>query len=127
MTTTVVCVALLGLLVIGLGFNVSITRGKSQNTGGQPTSPEDPLFKAIRAHGNAVEYAPMLAILMVVLGSQGASGWILWVMGAATLSRYLHAVGMLMSETLEKPQPLRVIGAMGTYLAGIALCIALLL
>ncbi|MCH2173844.1 MAPEG family protein [Myxococcota bacterium] len=127
MTTAVACVALLGLLVIGLGFNVSIARGKAQNTGGQPNRPDDPLFKAVRAHGNAVEYAPMLAILMFVLGSQGPAGWLLWVMVAATLSRYLHAVGMLMSGTLEKPQPLRVIGAMGTYLTGVVLSVALLI
>ncbi|MBW2290166.1 MAG: hypothetical protein JRG90_20420 [Deltaproteobacteria bacterium] len=47
-------------------------------------------------------------------------------MGIATASRYLIAIGLILSPTLEKPHPLRFVGALGTYLAGFGLCAALL-
>jgi len=50
-----------------------------------------------------------------------------WTFAAATLSRYLHAAGMVLSSSLDRPQPLRFVGALGTYVAGLALVVALLL
>jgi hypothetical protein len=40
---------------------------------------------------------------------------------AALVSRLLHAVGMLTSRTLAEHGPLRDVGAIGTYVTGIAL------
>ncbi len=45
-------------------------------------------------------------------------------MGIVTACRYSIAIGILMNPTLDKPQPLRFIGALGTYLGGIALVVA---
>jgi uncharacterized protein len=81
----------------------------------------------VRAHGNATEYAPMLAILMLAIAGRGATPWMVWTFVAATLSRYLHAAGMVLSSSLDRPQPLRFVGALGTYVAGLALVVALLL
>ena len=126
MITSLVCIALLGLLVFGLGFAVSLTRGRTNTAAGSSGDPTDFLHKLVRAHGNTAEYAAMLAILIFLVGSRSPATWALWCMGMATASRYLIAVGLVLSPTLERPHPLRFLGALGTYLAGFALCVALL-
>ena len=68
MKTAVTCSALMGLLLFALGLYVSTKRGRTQQIGTTPQNPADPLFKAIRAHGNTAEYVPMLAVLMLYLG-----------------------------------------------------------
>jgi uncharacterized membrane protein YecN with MAPEG domain len=125
MAIALLCVALLGFLVFGLGFVVSMTRGKTKTAYGYTVDPADRLYKAIRAHGNTTEYAPMLAVLILTLGMVYPAPWVLWCMGLATLSRYLAVFGIAFSSTLAKPNPLRVIGAVGTYAAGVSLCLAL--
>jgi hypothetical protein len=127
MTTAIICTALLGLLLFGLGLGVSLTRGSTNTTFGYTPDPTDRLYKMIRAHGNTTEYAPMLAVLMLLIGSRNPSLWMLWVMGIATVSRYLLVAGILLSPTLEKPHPLRFAGALGTYLCGVVLCGAVFL
>jgi hypothetical protein len=127
MTTALVCIALLGLLVFGLGFAVSMIRGCTETLTGTSGDPADTLHKLTRAHGNTTEYAAILAILMYVLGSMSPATWVLWCMGTATASRYLIALGLILSPSMERPHPLRFIGALGTYLAGFGLCAAVLL
>src|SRR5712692_2712544 len=127
MTTAILCTVLLGLLLFGLGLGVSLTRGSTNATFGYTPDPTDRLYKMIRAHGNTSEYAPMLAVLMLLIGSRNPALWILWVMGIATLSPYLLAAGILLSPTLEKPHPLRFAGALGTYVCGVILCVAVFL
>src|SRR5262249_42468637 len=124
MTVAMICTALLGLLVFGLGLGVSTLRGSRNTNIGHDRDPADPLHKMVRAHGNAAEYAPMLAILMLAIAARGCTSWMVWTFVAATLFRYLHAAGMLLSPTLDRPQPLRFVGALGTYLAGLALVVA---
>ena len=68
MTLALTCIALLGLLVFGLGFAVSTVRGRSETLIGSPTDPADTLHKWVRAHGNATEYAPMLGLLILLTG-----------------------------------------------------------
>ena len=126
MTTAVVCTALLGLLVFGLGFAVSATRGATGVNIGYTSDPTDRLYKLVRAHGNATEYVPMMAVLIVLVGMHQPSAWMRWTFIAATVVRYCHAAGMILSPTLDKPYPLRFIGAVGTYIVGFALVIATL-
>ena len=127
MAIAIVCTALLGLLVFGLGIAVSLTRQSSNTAIGHGSDPTDALHKLCRAHGNAAEYAPMLAILILLVGARQPSAWMVWTFVAATLFRYLHAAGMIFPATLAAPNPLRFVGALGTYLAGIALVLAALL
>ena len=127
MATAVICTGLLGLLLFGLGLGVSLTRGSSNKNFGYNPDPTDRLYKMVRAHGNTTEYAPMLAVLILFLGSRDPATWVLWVIGIATISRYLIAVGLLVSPTLDKPHPLRFAGALGTYLTGIILSVVALL
>lgn len=127
MATATVCTALLGLLVFGLGFGVSMTRASTETVYGYDPDPTDRLYKMVRAHGNAAEYNPMLAILVLAIGARNPSAWMLGLIIAATASRYLHAIGMIISPTLNAPQPFRFVGAVGTYVCGLGLVVALLL
>ena len=122
MTTALVCIALLGLLVFVLGMFVSLNRGRTQKVIGFDPSPTDPLHKAVRAHGNSAEYAPMLAVLMAVLGALEPAAWLSWVMIAAVVSRYMIAGGLLRGS-LDSPNPVRALGALGTYVTGVLLCV----
>jgi uncharacterized membrane protein YecN with MAPEG domain len=127
MTTALICIALLGLLLFGLGFAVSGKRGNTKTLTGSSSDPTDALHKLTRAHGNTAEFAPMLAILIFALGSMSPAFWVLCCMGVATASRYLIVAGLILGSTMDDAHPLRFIGALGTYLSGFGLCIALLL
>ena len=128
MTTAIVCIALLGTLLFVLGWNVSRIRGSRGATGEQfPTSPDDALFVAVRAHGNASEYVPTLAVLILVVGSREPAVWMLVVAVIAVVSRYLHAIGILTTGDMSKEGVLRFAGAVGTILSGIALAVAAVL
>jgi uncharacterized membrane protein YecN with MAPEG domain len=123
-TLQIVCLALLGLLVFVLGANVTRHRAVRGSTGNQmPTDPADRMFIAQRAHGNATEYVPTLAVLILVCGTLSDGWWVDALAVAAVVSRYLHAFGLLTAKTMATHGPVRDIGAMGTYLTGIALAV----
>ena len=122
MTTAIVCIALLATLLFGLGANVSRLRGKAASQA--PAALDDPLFVAIRAHGNAAEYVPTLGLLILLVGSRDPATWMLVVFVVATAARYLHAIGVLAAGDMAKPVPLRMIGAILTYVAGLTLAAA---
>jgi uncharacterized membrane protein YecN with MAPEG domain len=124
MVIAVVCVALLGILLFGLGLLVSLRRGSEKKVSGFDADPANALNKAMRAHGNTTEYAPFLAVLFLYVGSSDPAGWVGWVIMATTLCRYLIVVGLLAGATMDKPHPLRFVGALGTYAGGVALSIA---
>ena len=126
MKTAVLCSGLLGLLVFGLGLAVSMVRGNSKTYYAYTVDPTDRLYKLVRAHGNAVEYAPMLAILILYLGVHAPTRTVLWLAVAATASRYLHALGMILSKSLDQTDPLRATGAVGTYISGLLLVFSVL-
>ena len=59
------------------------------------------LLRASRAHGNFVEYVPMILILMLLLEASGASAFLLNVLGTFALAgRIAHALGI--SQEPEK-------------------------
>ena len=123
-TLQIACVALLGALLFLLGANVTRHRAMRGQTGNQmPTDPADPMFIAIRAHGNAAEYVPTLCVLLLVCGTLSDGWWVDVLAVAAVVARYTHAVGVLTSRTMASHGPLRDIGAMGTYLTGLALAV----
>jgi hypothetical protein len=125
-TTAIICTVLLGVLVFGLGLAVSLTRGRTKTLFAYKAAPTDPLHKLVRAHGDATGYAPMLAVLALLVGSGEPATWALWAMGIGTASRYVHALGTLTCRSLDTINPLRFAGALGTYLCGLALCVAAL-
>jgi uncharacterized membrane protein YecN with MAPEG domain len=118
----IICIALLGILVFLLGANVTRHRSQRGGTGDQmPTDPADRLFIAQRAHGNAAEYVPTLIGLLIVCSTLTEGWWLDTLAVAALAARSVHAVGILASNTMATHGPLRDIGALGTYLTGIAL------
>ncbi len=127
MTTAIVCSAILGLLLFGLGLAVSLTRGSTATNYGYRADPADRLYKLVRAHGNAAEYHAMLAVLMVIVGMRGPAAWMEWSMIGATLSRILITLGIAGGATMATPHPLRFAGALGTYVFGLLLVVAALL
>lgn len=121
-TIPIVCVALMGVLLFLLGANVTRHRVIRGATGNQmPTDPADRMFIAQRAHGNASEYVPTLAVLIVVCATLTDGWWVSALAIAALAARSLHAYGMLSSTTLAAHGPVRDVGALGTYLTGVLL------
>ena len=121
-TVAIVSIALLGILLFLLGANVTRHRAIRGDTGNQmPTDPADRMFIAQRAHGNAAEYVPTLIVLILVCASLSDGWWLQALAVAAVVSRSLHALGMLTSKTLASHGPVRDIGALGTYVTGVAL------
>lgn len=121
-TVVVTSIALLGILLFLLGANVTRHRAIRGDAGNQmPTDPADRMFIAQRAHGNAAEYVPTLIVLILVCASLSDGWWVQALAVAAVVSRSLHALGMLTSKTLASHGPVRDIGALGTYVTGVAL------
>ncbi len=128
MIVYLLCSGLLVILYFALAFNVSRLRGRTKTGIGSGADPSGPLGRAVRAHGNAAEYVPLFVALFLYFSLSAPSGWIPWVVAIATIARVLHAAGMLMTRTFDgPPHPLRAVGALGTYLGGLALGVALLL
>ncbi len=126
MTTAIICTATLAAMLFLLGFNVSRMRGVQAKGGGSqlPTDPADRLLIAIRAHGNASEYVPTLIVLFLLVGARSPAGVAIPLIVGATLTRLLHAYGMLSARSLASETVPRVAGATGTYLFGVALAVA---
>jgi len=120
----------MGLLVFLLGLNVSRIRGSVMHQQHEEEgNPKSELRKAIRAHGNCIEYVPMLSLLILALGLRLPlmPWWVAALMWAAVISRYIHAVGVLSGESIHTANPFKFIGALGTYITGSILAIILIL
>jgi hypothetical protein len=126
MNPVITCIGLLALLLIALGMAVSTVRVKTDVVSGVPNDSTSLLVKLIRAHGNTAEYAPMLALLFYLLTIGEHGGWVIWTICVVTASRYLIAIGLILSSDLNVAHPLRFLGAFGTYLGGLALSAALI-
>ena len=126
MTVSIVCSAILALLLFCLGFYVSILRRVRRRIIGYETSPTDPVYRAVRAHANTAEYVPILAVLFLWHGLHEPAEWIITVIVIATGARFLIVAGLLGFSPLDKPNPARFFGALLTYLCGIALAAAML-
>jgi len=84
---------LLGLLLIVLAFNITRYRVSlkiSFGDGGHPA-----LTRAIRAHANLVENAPLALILLLSVEVQGFSAPVVHALGGTlVIGRILHAFGL---------------------------------
>jgi len=118
---------LLGLLLFALSAAITLVRSRRGRWTGTPDDPADLLTKLVRTQANTAQYVAFLALAIVVLGAGTPAPWVRAAMGLAVVSRYLFAIGMLMSARIDRFNPVRAVGAGGTYLAGFALCLALLL
>ena len=123
LTTAIICTAILAAMLFLLGLNVSRMRGVTAKAGGSqfPTDPASRLLIAIRAHGNAAEYIPVLIVLFLLVGARSPVAPTISGIAAA---RVLHAYGLLTAPSLAVTTKARLAGAAGTYLLGIGLAVA---
>lgn len=131
-STLILCSAALIILTLLLAFWTSMQRGSSKTIAyNAPLEPTSGMAKAQRAHGNAAEYAALLIGLFILTGftyaGRDLGTAVTSLVIAITVSRFLHALGFLMCATLEKPHALKAIGALITYLGGLALSVMVLL
>ena len=109
--------SILALLIIFLAFKVvsfrktkSVGLGDDGHKGG---------LRAIRVHANAVEYIPMIVILMGLYESNGGSPMILHIVGSITvIARIFHAMGLSKSAGTTFG---RLVGTLLTWIVTITL------
>jgi len=108
---TALYAGLLGLLLLALAYWVVMQRARSEvelYDGG-----DERLGRAIRMHGNFIEYVPHALILMALVELNGAPGWLVHVFGLALLvARLLHAYGLHQSSGRTQG---RFWGTLGTW------------
>lgn len=129
MAYALLSVGLMGLLVFLLGANVSRERHSLTVTPHDAeANPKSSLKKAIRAHGNCTEYAPMLSLMILALGLRMplTPWWAAALMLSAVAFRYIHALSILTGESIYSATTLKFIGAAGTYLTGAILSVILI-
>ena len=131
MAVALLSVGLLGILVFLLGVNVSRERRSVAVTQHEAEAdPKSGLRKAIRAHGNCIEYVPMLALMILAIGlaiPMLLSWWVAALMLIAVASRYVHAAGILTGGSIYSANLMKQIGAAGTYLTGLILSVILVI
>lgn len=93
MAITALYAAPIGLLTVGLALRVVILRRRYQVGVGTGQQPE--LARAVRTHGNLLEYAPLALLLLLLLELAGARDLLLHLIGGSLLlGRLLHAWGL---------------------------------
>lgn len=96
MQAAVLYVGLNGLITLALALHVSRCRLKSKvdlGDGGDLA-----LQRAIRAHGNNVEYVPITLLIILGVAMLSASTLLVHALGVAlTLGRLLHGIGLNLS------------------------------
>lgn len=102
----------IGLLLLVLSYRVVSHRRRAGVSLG--AGEDRDLERAIRAHGNLVEYAPITLLLMALVETSGASLWLLHGCGSVlVVSRVLHATGMAGNRSVSNG---RKFGIAGTWL-----------
>ncbi|MCR9135087.1 MAG: MAPEG family protein [Alphaproteobacteria bacterium] len=93
LTTTAPFIAFLLLIQVFLSIRTSATRAKLKIDYGD--NDDLAMLKAIRAHGNFIEYVPMVLIAMGASELAGAPAWLLTASGSVlVVSRLSHAAHM---------------------------------
>lgn len=121
MIVTLITGGLLGIILLLLGFWVVRRRMEAKVMVGDGGDPE--LIMRMRAQANFVEYAP-LCLLLLLLAEQSMAGKTLPIVAAALLvvGRLAHPFGM----ARPAPNPFRMIGILGTWLALLILSVSVL-
>jgi uncharacterized membrane protein YecN with MAPEG domain len=110
---------ILGLIFFALTVWVVAERNKTKQMLGDGGSKS--LEIAIRAHGNFAEFVPLILILLAALAHEGANSLFFLILSVAlVLGRILHPIGI---RNL-KPNALRAVGAMLTWIVLLVASIA---
>lgn len=109
---TALYAGLLGILALVLAARVGARRARLKIDIGDGGNPE--MLRAIRVHGNFVEYVPLALVLIALVEANGAPVWTLHVLGLTlVLGRLLHAYGL----ATEPGESLgRVVGTVASFL-----------
>lgn len=98
------------LLTLLLALNVVRNRFKAQGDSGDPVT----LEKAVRAHGNNIEYVPGILIGLGLMAMTGASAQTINILGGTLfVVRIFHAYGIQQSKV---PNIFGLVGNFGTWL-----------
>ena len=85
--------AVLGLIILALGINVTAHRVKLKVPLGDGGNPE--MLRMIRLHGNAIEYIPLALVLMLAYEINGGWHIALHAVGIALIAaRLIQTAGM---------------------------------
>ena len=117
MEVTLTFAAVLSLFMIVLSFRVLDLRGspvtKFFHKRNREINPND-LERAIRGHGNLIEYAPLFLILMLALELSDASETLLYISGIIfSLGRFMHGIAF---SFMKKNVFLRIVGMALTFI-----------
>ena len=119
---TPIYAAIFALMMVGLSFYVIKMRYKHRVALGDGGNKD--MLRAIRAHGNFIEYVPMALILLALLELNGESAAMLHGFGGTlVVARISHAPGLNARNTTK----LRQIGMVLTYVVLIGLALTTLL
>ena len=111
LTITPLYAGLTGLLFLWLSIRVIARRRSARVSVGDGADKD--LIKRIRTQANCAEYAPLALILIAMAELQGASGWVVHLLGLALLAgRIGHAVGFGRTPQII---PLRQMGMILTF------------
>ena len=87
----------LGILLVLLSFNVIRYRRRNKLALGENGNLE--LTRAIRAHGNFVEYTPLFLVMLAMAEVQSLPAYVIHLLGAAfVVGRLAHAYSLLRHE-----------------------------
>jgi uncharacterized membrane protein YecN with MAPEG domain len=120
------CAAAMGLLLFGLGLAVSALRMRSGTFDAGSVVVDSALQRVVRAHGNTAEFVPLLVVLVLFLGARNPTAWTVACIVGVTICRFLLVIGLVFAGSMSRPNLPRFAGALGTYLLGAALCLALI-
>ncbi len=101
LSITAIYAALLALIILALGINVTVHRVKlkvSLGDGGNPV-----MLRMMRLHANATEYVPCALLLMATYELNGGWHWPLHVVGIALIAGRLIQTWAMWSTNIAGP------------------------
>jgi uncharacterized protein len=110
---------LFGIVIVGLGCNVTLHRFRYRVMLGDEGNAQ--LRRMVRIHGNTVENVPFALLLMGLYELDGGSHWMLHAAGIALIIGRLMYVAVLWVK--EAPSPIRASGVTITWLTIVALAL----
>jgi len=108
---------LLGFMYVALSIYVIVHRYKYRVGMGDGANPQ--VLKAVRIHGNFIEYVPLVLLMILVLELSGASPVRLHGLGAMLIAgRIAHFIGLRRTAGVSVPRALGVVLTLLALLVG---------
>ncbi len=93
LSITAIYAAILALIILALGVNVTMHRVKLRISLGDGGNPQ--MLRMIRLHATAIEYVPIAVVLMAIYEVNGGWHWALHIVGIALVAgRLIQTAGM---------------------------------